>query len=320
MQRIGIVGTANIADSRFLPALKQSSKFEYIGVAGRNEFKIDKFVEKHGGKPFYGYDAIISREVTDSLYLPLPPALHYEWGRKCLENNIHVFMEKPFTTCYQETYELVEFAREKGKVLYENYMFLYHKQLAVIKDILFEQKLLGDLRLIRINFAFPHRAADDFRYNAQMGGGALLDCGGYTARLAMELLGDKIEVKTANLNLSDAYNVDLFGSATLQDENRLVAQLAFGMDNGYKCELEVVGQKGWLKTGRIFTAPPEMDVEIELSVNNENRNIVVERDNQFLNSIHTFYSLLEDDKKRESMYTEILNISKLVEEIRSKGL
>lgn len=320
MQRIGIVGTANIADNRFLPALKQSDKFEYIGVAGRNALKTDEFVKKHGGQPFYGYDTIISRDVTDSLYLPLPPALHNEWGKKCLENDIHVFMEKPFTICYQQTKELVELARKKEKVLYENYMFLYHKQLAVIKEILFEQKLLGYLRLIRINFSFPHRAANDFRYNEQMGGGALLDCGGYTARLAMELLGDKIEVKAACLNSDSAYNVDLFGSATLQDEKGLVAQLAFGMDNGYKCELEVVGQKGWLKTGRIFTAPPEMDVEIELSVNNENRNIVVERDNQFLNSIHMFHGLLEDDKKRESMYTEILNISRLVEEIRSKGL
>ena len=45
MQRIGIVGTANIADSRFLPALKQSSKFEYIGVAGRNGIKTDEFVK-----------------------------------------------------------------------------------------------------------------------------------------------------------------------------------------------------------------------------------------------------------------------------------
>ncbi|MBO5081768.1 MAG: Gfo/Idh/MocA family oxidoreductase [Lachnospiraceae bacterium] len=320
MQRIGIVGTANIADSRFLPALKQCDKFEYIGLAGRNQIKVDEFVKKHGGKSFYGYDTIISRDITDSLYLPLPPALHYEWGRKCLEKDIHVFMEKPFATCFQETYELIELARKNRIVLYENYMFLYHKQLAVIKEILFEKKLLGDLRLIRINFAFPHKSADDFRYNKQMGGGALLDCGGYTARLAMELLDDKIEVKTANLNLSNIHNVDLFGSATLQDKNGLVAQLAFGMDNGYKCELEVVGQKGWLKTGRIFTAPPELDVEIALSVDNENQKIVVERDNQFLNSIHTFYSLLEDDEKREGMYTDILNISKLVEEIRLKGL
>lgn len=319
MQRLGIIGTASIADNRFLPALKLSDTFEYVGVAGRNAQKTEMFIEKYGGQAFQGYDAIVDRDVVDCLYVPLPPALHYEWGKECLKKDIHVFMEKPFATSYQEALELVEMAKEKEKVIYENYMFLYHRQLAVIKDLLFEQKLLGDLRMIRINFAFPHRDKNDFRYSARMGGGALLDCGGYTARLAMELLGDVIEVKTAKLNTNDAYDVDLFGSATLEDENGLVAQLAFGMDNGYKCELEVIGQKGWLRAGRIFTAPPEMEVEIAMSVNNETKTIVVGKDNQFFNSIQTFHSLLEDDKKRENMYSEILNIAKLVEEIRLKG-
>ena len=62
-----------------------------------------------------------------------------------------------------------------------------------------------------------------------------------------------------------------------------------------------------------------MEVEIAMSVNNETKTIVVEKDNQFFNSIQTFHSLLEDDKKRENMYSEILNIAKLVEEIRLKG-
>lgn len=319
MQRIGIIGTANIADSRFLPALKQSDRMEYVGVAGRNADKTEVFVKKYGGRAFYDYESIIDRAYVDSLYIPLPPALHYEWGRKCLEKDIHVFMEKPFATSYLETQELVLLAKQKEKVLYENYMFLYHRQLAVIKEMLFEEKLLGDLRIIRINFAFPHRANNDFRYCKELGGGALLDCGGYTARLAMELLGDKIEVKTAKLNMDSENDIDLYGSATLEDENGLVAQLAFGMDNGYKCELEVIGQKGWIKAGRIFTAPSEMDVELAVSVNNENKSIIVEADNQFLNAIHEFYSLIEDDMKREKMYTNILNLAKLVEEIRLKG-
>lgn len=319
MERIGIIGTADIADRRFLPALQMSDKFEYVGVAGREEKKTDEFVSRHGGRAFYGYETIVNTDIADSLYLPLPPALHHRWGKECLSAGINVFMEKPFATNYQDTDELVALARKKEKVLFENYMFLYHRQLAVIKKALFEDRLLGELRVVRINFAFPHRDRNDFRYNRELGGGALLDCGGYTARLAMELLGEKIEVKAAKLNQPDGYDVDLYGSATLENSQGLVAQLVFGMDNGYKCELEVIGQYGWLKADRIFTAPSDFDVEIKMSVNNEGQSILVGKNNQFLNAIHYYYELLSDGVKREKMYSDILNISKLVEEIRMKG-
>jgi len=35
-----------------------------------------------------------------------------------------------------------------------------------------------------------------------------------------------------------------------------MVQLAFGMDNSYKCELEAWGSKGCLTSGRVLTAPP----------------------------------------------------------------
>jgi len=33
----------------------------------------------------------------DAVYVPLPPALHFEWGKKVLESGKHLLLEKPFT-------------------------------------------------------------------------------------------------------------------------------------------------------------------------------------------------------------------------------
>lgn len=133
-EKFGIIGTADIAFRRFLPALKLDNESEYIGVATRKLENAGKFVEVYGGKAFLGYEDLIKRPDVTSVYIPLPPALHYTWGMKCFDNGKNVLMEKPCTTNMTDTLRLVDKARQRNLVLHENYMFLYHKQLSEIKN------------------------------------------------------------------------------------------------------------------------------------------------------------------------------------------
>lgn len=318
-EKFGIIGTADIAYRRFLPALKLDDESDYIGVATRKLENAKKFVESYGGKAFLGYDTLIETSAVTSVYIPLPPALHYVWGMKCLDRGKNVLMEKPCTTNSLDTLRLVDKARQSNLVLYENYMFLYHKQLAQIKKMVWEQNVLGDIRLIRINFSFPRRLGNDFRYEKELGGGALLDCGGYTIRLAIELLGKDVSVKTAKLDYVEGFNVDMFGTATIESDEGCVAQLAFGMDNGYKCELEVIGQKGWIRAPRIFTAPPDCEAEVSANIDNSSIVIPIGKDNQFFNSISMYKKLIMDASKREKVYEDLVCTAKIAEEIRVKG-
>ena len=47
----------------------------------------------------------------------------------------------------------------------------------------------------------------------------------------------------------------MYGSATMVNDEGMVAQLAFGMDNDYKCDLEIWGSLGTITSNRILTAP-----------------------------------------------------------------
>ncbi len=318
-EKFGILGTADIAYRRFLPALKLDNESEYIGVATRYPDKAKKFVNAYGGRIFEGYGKAVKMFDITSMYIPLPPSLHYVWGMESLKNKKHVFMEKPCTISVDHTVSLVDKARNSNLVLYENYGFLYHKQLTQIKKLVWEENILGNVRLIRINFSFPRRSATDFRYDKELGGGALLDCGGYTVRLAMELLGKKISVDTAKLNYVKECDVDIYGTVTLQNDDGCIAQLAFGMDNGYKCEMEIIGQKGWIRAPRIFTAPADCETMILTNIDNSDAVISIGKDNQFFNAIKLFRELIKDSDKREKMYEEVICTANLVEEIRTKG-
>lgn len=313
--RIGILGTADIAFRRFLPALQKCQEFTYVGVASRTPEKAKPFVEAFGGQVYDGYDALLSDDSIDAVYVPLPPALHYEWGKKVLLSGKHLLMEKPFTTSLEQTKELLQLAEEKGLAVHENYMFLYHSQLAYIKKLIADGEL-GDIRLYRMSFGFPKRAEGDFRYNKALGGGALLDCGGYPVRLALELLGDTACVTQAKLIQPAGYEVDLFGSAVLQNDNGLCAQISFGMDNAYQCQLEVWGSKQTLIAPRIFTAPSDLQPIIIMN-NIESR---LNADNSFLNSIKFFSDRIMNIEKRNTAMKYIYMQGQCSNHIEGGGL
>lgn len=295
--KIGILGTADIAFRRFLQALQKCPEFTYAGVASRTPEKTARFVEAYGGQAYPSYDALLADESIDAVYVPLPPALHYEWGRKVLESGKHLLMEKPFTVNLTQTEALLALADEKGLAVHENYMFLYHSQLQKVKNLIADGTL-GELRLIRAAFGFPKRGSDDFRYKKELGGGALLDCGGYPVRLALELLGESAKVTQARLIQPEGYEVDLYGSAVLENEDGLCAQVSFGMDNAYQCQLEVWGSKATLIAPRIFTAGPELKPPMLLRTSTGEETVELEHDDQFLGSIRVFAALKREESKQ----------------------
>lgn len=285
--KLGILGTADIAFRRFLPALSKCPQITYAGVASRTPEKGLKFQENFGGKVYESYDALLADESIDAVYVPLPPALHFEWGKKVLNAGKHLFMEKPFTTKQSDTKQLLELADQKGLKVHENYMFLYHSQLAKIKEMIADGSL-GDIRLYKMSFGFPMRGQGDFRYNKELGGGALLDCGGYPVRLALELLGNTAKVVHSKLVQPNGFEVDLYGSAVMENDVGEVAQISFGMDNAYQCQLEVWGSKATLIAPRIFTAGDGIKPTLILRTSFDESKMELDADDQFLHSIEEF--------------------------------
>ena len=331
MIRIGVLAPSDIAFRRFVPAIKKSPIFEFVGVAcaTANEWddskadgsvipseldKAKKFMEVFGGKIFHGYREMISSSEIDALYVPLPPGLHYRWGMETVRAGKHLLLEKPFSDSYEHTLQLINASKEMNVAAHENFAFVYHKQIDTIMSIVREGSL-GEIRLIRTAFGFPYRGENDFRYHSSMGGGALLDCGGYPTRLAHLLLNDNVCVTTASLNSARGHDVDVFGSATLKNGSGLTAQISFGMDNSYKCELEIWGSKGVLSTPRVFTPTAEMQTVLKVKTDTE-QEIIIPPDDQFLHSAECFALCINDKTVREQRESEILIQSKLVEDIR----
>lgn len=329
--RIGIICPSEIAFRRFLPALKKTD-IEYVGVAyataeewfdqnvndassaviDNERKKAETFKEAYGGKVFSGYENMLTSGEIDAVYLPLPPALHYKWAKRALENGLHVLIEKPSTASLADTEGLVRLAKEKELALHENYMFVFHSQIETINQVV-ASGAIGEVRLFRIDFGFPDRGKTDFRYNKALGGGALLDCGGYTFKYADLLLGENAELTAANALYTDKYDVEIAGSATLQNDKGQVAQVSFGMDNDYRCSVEIWGSLGTLRSGRVLTAPEGFVPSYEISKNGKTEHFEMQADDAFYKSISYFEKCVENKETRLKNYASILKQEELVE-------
>lgn len=335
MLRIGVLCPADIAGKSFLPALQKQEEFEYAGLgtctpferAGRmpkeqveklvqnQREKAEKMQSLYGGEIYAGYEALLRSEYIEAVYIPLPPALHFEWAMKALQYGKHILLEKPAALNPHEMRQIVQIARLKKLAVHENYMFEFHSQLQEIKNLL-QSGEIGEIRLYRMSFGFPMRPPGDFRYNKELGGGALNDAGGYAIKLASILLGDSARVMYAHLNQREGFQVDLYGSAVMANDAGEEAFIAFGMDNQYKCELEVWGSHGSLYTGRIFTAPPDFIPELLIKRQNGIESRRLEKDYAFLNSIHHFHNCITNETEREKQYHTLIRQAELVDEVR----
>lgn len=342
MIRIGIICPSEIAFRRFLPALTSATNcklYKFVGIAianpeewfgdltnitteqiesqrSREKSKAQTFIDQYGGHIFDSYTEIVSSEEIDSVYIPLPPALHYKWAKLALENGKHVMVEKPSTTCFNDTKSLIDIANSKNLALHENYMFVFHNQITEINNIINDGVSIGKPKLFRITFGFPRRALNDFRYNKLLGGGALLDAGGYTLRYASELLGHSARVTTASVGYDPDFEVEIFGTATMINDNGITAQLAFGMDNDYRCDLEVWGTKGTLTTGRILTAPVGYVPKYMLKNNQEYTEVSLSEDDAFGKSLQHFAACIENFDVRKNNYIILERQERLVQQFK----
>jgi len=340
MIKIGIICPSEIAFRRFLPALqKANDEIQFAGIAiaspeewfgdiskvsetaiqeqqEREHSKAQGFIDNYGGKIYDSYHAICETPEINALYTPLPPALHFKWAKLALENGKHVFVEKPSTTCLADTEELVRLADEKGLALHENYMFVFHDQLKALDKVVKDGEI-GKVRLYRISFGFPMRAKNDFRYNKTLGGGALLDAGGYCMKYASYLLGDTAHLTTAQANHLEGFEVDMYGSATMVNDAGQVAQIAFGMDNDYKCEIEIWGSQGTIVSNRILTAPAGFIPTYVIKKNQDFETHELPADDAFYKSILRFIDCVENGNIRKENYQLLLIQETLVERFKN---
>jgi hypothetical protein len=313
--KVGIMGCASIAERMVIPAILQTEGLELRAIASRDGEKARRFTEKFGGEPLSSYEALVARTDIDLVYMPLPTGLHLEWAVPLLESGKHVLLEKSLAVNLSEAIAIVDAAKNSGRLVRENFMFAHHRQMHWIREQL-QSGRLGAVRCVRASFGFPpFPDANNIRYQPALGGGALLDAGAYTLKVATELFGHEVKLLHAQLNVDARMGVDLHGGLFLSGPDGIVIETAFGFDHFYQCSLEIWGTKGRLVAERIFTAGPGVQPKIRMEEAGQQEVIEIEADNHFRNLLSDLVQTIRNGHF-EPDYQAIVRQATLLEESR----
>ena len=285
--RVGLMGCADIARRRMLPAMAASPDVEIAAIASRDPDRAADHVRRFGGRPLHGYDALLRSDDVAAVYVPLPTALHARWVEAALLAGKHVLAEKPLATDQATAKRLVALAAERRLALMENVMFVRHGQHAVVRELL-ATGAIGEPRAFHAAFTVPRRPEGDIRHRADLGGGALWDTGVYPARAALELLGLDLTVVGAVLSAGPRREVETWGSALLCTPRGAAAHLTFGLDNAYVSMYSIWGSEGTITLSHAFMPTADHRPSIRLERSSGTETIMLEPADQVAAALAAF--------------------------------
>lgn len=315
--RIGVMGCANVARQHFIPAIKElPEKFSLVAVASRTPEKARSFAESFHCEAITGYQALLDRDDIDVIYCPLPTGLHSEWINKALLSEKHVYAEKSLGLTLLEVKEMIHNARVKKLALMEGYMYKYHPQHQKVKELLKGGKI-GEIRHFRSAFCFPPLPdKSNFRYDEKIGGGAIMDAGGYAISAVEFITGKRLKVEGANV-FRNQNGTSIYGSAYL-GYDEFTADVVYGFDNYYQCRYEILGTIGKITVPKAFTPKKEETTRIILETKDSETIISISPCNHFVKALEELYDICYDGRKRECQYQINEFQSYMLEQINTK--
>ena len=241
--RWGVLSTSNIARVAVIPAIQHSANGELVAVASRDQRKAQEFAKKLGIPASYGsYEALLSAEDVDAVYIPLPNSMHLEWTIKAAEKKKHVLCEKPLAMNSAECVKMERSAQINGVKLMEAFMYRFHPQTQKVLDLV-RSRAIGELRLIHSAFTFRVSNPANIRLHPKLGGGSLMDVGCYCVNVSRTIADQEPLEVQAYANWGST-GVDDQMLAYLRFPNGLLAQFDCSLILSRREFYQLVGTEG----------------------------------------------------------------------------
>jgi predicted dehydrogenase len=250
--RWGVIGTG-IA-GRFVHAIHAHTTQRAVAVTARDEAKTRAFASEHGIPTVHGNPtALVNDPRVDVVYIATPHPLHHGLALEAVAAGKHVLIEKPIAMSASEARAITEAGRAAGLLVVEAMWTRYLPQADIIRQILADSRL-GQVHLVHADFGFAMPFDPVHRmWNAELGGGALLDAGVYPISFASSVLGAPTSVTAAGALTSTG--VDARADLLMVTATGATAIASTSMVTSMPITASILGSAGRLEVLSPFFGP-----------------------------------------------------------------
>ena len=142
--KIGVIGTGRMGQShcRIYSNLRHA---KFVGVCDVNADLGKEVARKHEVSYFRDVDSLL--ENVDAVSICTPTPQHFELAMRCLDRNVHVLVEKPFTETLEQARALKEAAEAKSKLIVQvGHIEKFNPTFIELR------KVLEDMTVLAMNF------------------------------------------------------------------------------------------------------------------------------------------------------------------------
>ena len=251
--RFGVLSTAKIGRELVIPAIGRASNATVTAIASRSEKHARALADRVGAPHAFGsYEALLESPEVDGVYVPLPTSMHVEWALAAARAGKHVLVEKPLALKAKDIEPLIRARDERGVVVSEAFMVVYHPQWAKVRELL-AKGAVGTLRRIEASFTYFNVDARNMRNRPELGGGALPDIGVYPTVTARFATGTEPERARATVEFDPEFGTDRHASATLDFGG---VEMSFYVSTQLAARQSIVfhGDKGFVELAAPFNS------------------------------------------------------------------
>jgi NDP-hexose-3-ketoreductase len=314
--RVAVWGIGPHARNKILPAIRACSGITLHGVYSRNAEVVTSVCTEFECVTWPNVDLMLEDPEVDVVYLSTPTGLHAPQGQSVLLSGKHLWCEKPLATNGGDVAGLTRLSRERGVVLAEAFMYLYHPQFAYLGTVL-NSGVLGYIQTVTCRFGIPALDRPSFRSSRELGGGAFLDVACYPISAVVSLFPDAgLEVAFSEILAEASSPVDNAGSARLCGGAMRVA-LEWRVGSSYRNEIDFWGENGSLYSEKLFSKPSDYVPRFQFKdLNGAARVESGQPANQFERMFLAFLDMLSDAPAAERERMRIERCAALMDSVR----
>lgn len=259
--RWGVLGCADIAVKKVIPAMSRSVLSSVTAIASRSPDKARATADALGIPRWHGsYEDLLADTEIEAVYIPLPNHLHAEWASAAAEAGKHVLCEKPMATTSADAVEMIEAAERAGVKLMEAFMYRLHPLWVEVRRLLGEG-VIGELLAVQSFFSYFNDDPEDIRNRLDAGGGAMFDIGCYPVNVARMLFGSEPTEVTAAIRRDPVAGTDVLTSVILDFDGRHATfTCSTRLEDDQR--VHVQGTEGRLLVEIPFNIPPDLPTRV----------------------------------------------------------
>jgi predicted dehydrogenase len=213
--RWGILGAADIAVHKVIPAMADAEMCSVDAIASRSEERARQTAERFGIPRSYGsYQDLLEDSDIEAVYIPLPNHLHLEWTLAAAAAGKHILCEKPLAMSSADARTMIDACDAAGVKLMEAFMYRLHPMWVEVRRLV-DDGAIGELAAIQSFFSYFNNDPADIRNIPEFGGGALYDIGCYPVNVARMLFDSEPTEVKSSIKRDPDFGTDIVTSAVL---------------------------------------------------------------------------------------------------------